>query len=73
MWFGVCEFVMGVVVNGMVVYGGLYLYGVIFFVFSDYLKLVLCLLLIMGLNVMFIFIYDLIVVGEDGFIYELIE
>lgn len=49
---------MGVVINGMVVYGGFYLYVVIFFVFSDYLKLVLWLLLIMGFNLMFIFIYD---------------
>lgn len=72
-WFGVCEFVMGAVLNGMVFYGGFCVFGGIFFVFFDYLRFVICLVLLMGLFVIYVFMYDSIVVGEDGLIYELIE
>lgn len=46
-WYGVCEFVMGVVMNGIVLYGGLKIYGGMFFVFFDYLCLVICFVVLM--------------------------
>lgn len=72
-WFGVREFAMGAVVNGMAAHGGLHPYGATFFVFSDYLKPALRLSAIMGLNATFIFTHDSIAVGEDGPTHEPIE
>ena len=72
-WFGVREFAMGAAVNGMAAHGGLHPYGATFFVFSDYLKPVLRLSAIMGLNATFIFTHDSIAVGEDGPTHEPIE
>ncbi|HDE7142648.1 TPA: transketolase [Staphylococcus aureus] len=72
-WFGVREFAMGAVVNGMAAHGGLHPYGATFFVFSDYLKPALRLSSIMGLNATFIFTHDSIAVGEDGPTHEPIE
>lgn len=45
-YFGVCEYVMGVVGNGMVFYGGVKLFVSIFFVFNDYLCLMICLVVL---------------------------
>lgn len=39
----------------------------------DYLCFVICLVVLMGILFIFIMIYDFIVVGEDGLMYELIE
>lgn len=64
---------MGVVVNGIMLYGGLKLFLGVFFVFLDYMKLLICLVIMMKILSVFIFLYDLVVVGEDGLIYELIE
>ena len=36
--FGVREFAMGTILNGMALHGGLRVYGGTFFVFSDYVK-----------------------------------
>ncbi len=36
--FGVREFAMGTILNGMATHGGLRVYGGTFFVFSDYVK-----------------------------------
>ncbi len=36
-WFGVREFGMGAAMNGMVLHGGVNVFGGTFFVFSDYL------------------------------------
>ena len=37
-WFGVREFAMGAILNGMALHGGLRVFGGTFFVFSDYLR-----------------------------------
>lgn len=46
-YFGVCEYGMVVCVNGMVFYGGIMFYVVIFLVFVDYCCGFMCLLLLM--------------------------
>ena len=37
-WFGVREFAMGTALNGMALHGGLHVFGGTFFVFSDYVR-----------------------------------
>lgn len=46
-YYGVCEHVMGVIMNGMSLYGGYCLYGGIFLMFSDYMWFFICLVVLM--------------------------
>lgn len=71
--FGVREFAMGAVLNGMAAHGGLRVYGGTFFVFSDYLKAAIRLSALQGLPVTYVFTHDSIAVGEDGPTHEPIE
>ncbi|MEW4355051.1 transketolase [Streptococcus pneumoniae] len=71
--FGVREFAMGTVLNGMAAHGGIRVYGGTFFVFSDYLKAAIRLSALQGLPVTYVFTHDSIAVGEDGPTHEPIE
>lgn len=71
--FGVREFAMGTVLNGMAAHGGLRVYGGTFFVFSDYLKAAIRLSALQGLPVTYVFTHDSIAVGEDGPTHEPVE
>lgn len=71
--FGVREFAMGTVLNGMALHGGLRVYGGTFFVFSDYLKAAVRLSALQGLPVTYVLTHDSIAVGEDGPTHEPIE
>ena len=71
--FGVREFSMGAILNGMVLHGGLRVYGGTFFVFSDYVKAAIRLSALQGLPVTYVFTHDSIAVGEDGPTHEPIE
>ncbi len=71
--FGVREFAMATVLNGMALHGGLRVYGGTFFVFSDYLKGALRLSALQGLPVTYVFTHDSIAVGEDGPTHEPVE
>ncbi|EHJ52389.1 transketolase [Streptococcus macacae] len=71
--FGVREFAMAAVLNGMALHGGLRVYGGTFFVFSDYLKAAIRLSALQGLPVTYVFTHDSIAVGEDGPTHEPIE
>lgn len=71
--FGVREFAMGTVLNGMALHGGLRVYGGTFFVFSDYVKAAIRLSALQGLPVTYVFTHDSIAVGEDGPTHEPIE
>ncbi|AND79979.1 transketolase [Streptococcus pantholopis] len=71
--FGVREFAMAAVLNGMALHGGLRVYGGTFFVFSDYLKAAMRLSALQGLPVTYVFTHDSIAVGEDGPTHEPIE
>ncbi len=72
-WFGVREFGMGAAMNGMVLHGGLNVFGGTFFVFSDYLRPAIRLASLMELPVTYVFTHDSIAVGEDGPTHEPIE
>ncbi len=71
--FGVREFGMATILNGMALHGGLRVFGGTFFVFSDYLKAAMRLSALQGLPVVYVFTHDSIAVGEDGPTHEPIE
>lgn len=71
--FGIREFAMTAIANGIAVHGGLRPYIAGFFVFSDYMKAGLRMESLMGLPVISIFTHDSIGVGEDGSTHQPIE
>lgn len=73
MHFGVREFAMGAIVNGMELHGGLMPFAATFFVFSDYMKPALRLAAIMEIPVKYVLTHDSIGVGEDGPTHQPIE
>lgn len=72
-WFGVREFAMGAMLNGMHLHGGLKVFGGTFFVFSDYVRPAIRLSALMGIPVTYVFTHDSIAVGEDGPTHEPVE
>jgi len=71
--YGVREFGMGTVMNGLQLHGGFIPYGGTFFVFSDYAKNVIRLAAIMQRRVVWVLTHDSIGVGEDGPTHQPIE
>lgn len=71
--FGVREFAMATALNGLMLHGGVRVFGGTFFVFSDYLKGALRLSALQNLPVTYVFTHDSIAVGEDGPTHEPIE
>ena len=71
--FGVREFAMATVLNGLMLHAGVRVFGGTFFVFSDYLKGALRLSALQNLPVTYVFTHDSIAVGEDGPTHEPIE
>ena len=71
--FGIREFAMAAVSNGMALYGGVIPYCATFLVFSDYLKPAIRLSALMGLRVIYVLTHDSIGVGEDGPTHQPIE
>ncbi|MDO4594141.1 MAG: transketolase [Tissierellia bacterium] len=72
-WFGVREFAMGAIANGICAHGGSFIYVSTFFVFSDYLKAAIRLSALSKLPVIYVFTHDSVAVGEDGPTHEPIE
>ena len=72
-FFGVREFAMGAMLNGMAIHSGLTVYGSTFLVFSDYLKPAIRLASLMSLPVTYVFTHDSIAVGEDGPTHQPVE
>jgi transketolase len=72
-FFGVREFGMMAMVNGMAAHGGLIPFGSTFFVFSDYCRPALRLSALMGVHSLFIFTHDSVGLGEDGPTHQPIE
>ena len=71
--YGVREFAMAAIANGITLYGGTKTFVGTFFVFSDYMKSGLRMEAIMGLPVISIMTHDSIGVGEDGPTHQPIE
>ncbi|WP_260706359.1 transketolase [Edaphobacter flagellatus] len=72
-FFGVREFGMCAMVNGMAAHGGLIPFGSTFFVFSDYARNAIRLAALMSVHSLFIFTHDSIGLGEDGPTHQPIE
>ncbi|MBD2844291.1 transketolase [Paenibacillus sp. IB182496] len=73
LYFGVREFGMAAAMNGIMLHGGLRVYGGTFFVFTDYLRPAVRLSAIQKLPVVYVLTHDSIAVGEDGPTHEPIE
>ena len=71
--FGIREFAMAAICNGIMLYGGLRAYCATFMVFSDYLKPAMRMAALMKLPVIYILTHDSIGVGEDGPTHQPIE
>lgn len=71
--YGVREFGMSAMMNGMALYGGFLPYGGTFLVFSDYARNALRMAAIMKQRVIFIYSHDSIGLGEDGPTHQPIE
>lgn len=71
--FGVREFAMSAIVNGLTLHQGLIAFGSTFLVFSDYQKAALRLAALMKIPSLFIFTHDSIAVGEDGPTHQPVE
>jgi transketolase len=72
-FFGVREFGMCAMVNGMAAHGGLIPFGSTFFVFSDYCRSALRMAALMSVHSLFIFTHDSVGLGEDGPTHQPIE
>lgn len=72
-YYGVREFGMCAMVNGMAVHGGVIPYGSTFFVFTDYAKPALRMAAIMKSHSIFVFTHDSVGLGEDGPTHQPIE
>jgi len=71
--YGVREFPMGTINNGIVLHGGLKVFGATFFVFSDYERPAIRLRALQNLPVVSEYTHDSIFVGEDGPTHQPIE
>jgi transketolase len=72
-FFGVREFGMCAMVNGMAAHGGLIPFGSTFFMFSDYCRSAMRMAALMGLHSLFIFTHDSIALGADGPTHQPVE
>ena len=71
--FGVREFPMAAICNGMALYGGILPYGATFLTFSDYSRNAIRMSAIQELQVLHVFTHDSIFLGEDGPTHQSIE
>ncbi|MFP8965188.1 transketolase [Pokkaliibacter sp. CJK22405] len=71
--YGVREFGMAAMMNGMSVHGGLLPYGGTFLVFSDYARNAIRLSALMGIGTVYVMTHDSIGLGEDGPTHQPVE
>ncbi len=71
--YGIREFAMAAIANGLALHGGVIPYVATFFVFTDYLKNAVRMSALMGLPVIYVMTHDSIGVGEDGPTHQPIE
>ncbi|MGQ0656735.1 MAG: transketolase [Chromatiales bacterium] len=73
LYYGVREFAMSAIVNGMAVHGGFIPYGGTFLVFSDYARNAVRLAALMGAHSIFVYSHDSVGLGEDGPTHQPVE
>ncbi len=71
--YGVREFAMGAIMNGMALHGGFLPYGGTFLIFMEYAKNAIRMAALMGLHVVYVFTHDSIGLGEDGPTHQPVE
>lgn len=72
-FFGVREFAMGCIVNGMSLHSNINTFASTFMVFSDYVKPAIRLASLMGISNTYVFTHDSVAVGEDGPTHQPVE
>jgi len=72
-YFGVREFGMAALCNGLALHGGFIPYSATFLVFSDYARNALRMAALMGIRQIFVFTHDSIGLGEDGPTHQPVE
>jgi len=73
LFYGVREFGMGAIMNGLALHGGFIPYGGTFLVFSDYMRNSLRMAALMGIRSICVFTHDSLGLGEDGPTHQPIE
>lgn len=72
-YYGVREFGMAAIMNGLAAHGGVRPFGGTYLVFSDYSRSALRMAALMGLGVIHVLTHDSIAVGQDGPTHQPIE
>jgi transketolase len=72
-YYGVREFGMSAIMNGIALHGGLIPYGGTFLTFSDYARNALRMAALMKIRSLFVFTHDSIGLGEDGPTHQSVE
>ncbi|MBV8048404.1 MAG: transketolase, partial [Paludibacterium sp.] len=71
--YGVREFGMSAIINGMTLHGGVKPFGATFLMFSEYARNALRMAALMKINPVFVFTHDSIGLGEDGPTHQPVE
>ena len=71
--YGVREFAMTAIMNGLALHGGFIPYGGTFLVFSDYARNAIRMASLMGIRAIYVLTHDSIGLGEDGPTHQPIE
>ena len=71
--WGVREFGMAAMMNGMVLHGGLKVYGATFLMFMEYMRNALRMSAMMKIGTIFVYSHDSIGLGEDGPTHQAVE
>lgn len=72
-YYGVREFGMSAMMNGMSLHGGIIPYGATFLMFSEYARNALRMAALMKIRCLFVFTHDSIGLGEDGPTHQPVE
>ncbi len=73
LYYGVREFGMAAIMNGIALHGGFVPYGGTFLTFSDYCRSALRMAALMRIGTIFVFTHDSIGLGEDGPTHQPVE
>ena len=73
LWYGVREFAMAAVMNGLALHGGFIPYGGTFLTFSDYMRNAIRMAALMRQRTVLVFTHDSIGLGEDGPTHQSVE
>ena len=72
-YYGVREFGMSAIMNGLSLHGGIIPYGATFLMFSEYARNALRMAALMKIRNLFVFTHDSIGLGEDGPTHQAVE